>query len=34
MGEESVLPRQKKAEKSDYDGGVDYKPVYNIFIYV
>jgi len=32
MGEESPLPRQKRHEKSDYDGGVDYKSVYKVFI--
>jgi hypothetical protein len=32
MGEESQLVRQKRAGKSDYDGGVDYGMVYNIFI--
>jgi len=32
MGEESQLAGQKRAGKMDYDGEVDYKSVYKIFI--
>jgi len=32
MGEESTLPRQKRAGKMNYDGRSDYGFVYNIFI--